>query len=264
MTGSDASWPEMPGFPLPRRPATPLDESVLDALLTGTSLPPDAPHQAHTVADMLASLADPAAPGALAGEAAARRAFARSTSPASISAAGRRPDSGGRSRVAAFVTTRLAAALAAVAVALGGAAGAAYAGALPDPIQNFAHAVIGAPAPHQSAAWPPGTRQEISRQCAVYRRAVTQGAPATGEFTKLARAAGGTGRIGAYCATVLQAGPVPALSHRASGNGYGTTKAHSQKKPHPTAKPHPTPKPHPTAKPHPTPGPHPTPEPHHS
>jgi hypothetical protein len=264
MTGSDASWPEMPGFPLPRRPATPLDESVLDALLTGTSLPPDAPHQARTVADMLASLADPAAPGALAGEAAARRAFARSTSPASISAAGRRPASGGRSRVAAFVTTRLAAALAAVAVALGGAAGAAYAGALPDPIQNFAHAVIGAPAPHRSAALPLGARREFFRQCGAYRRGVTHGASATGEFAKLARAAGGAAKIGAYCAAVLQAGAVPAPSHRANGNAYGTTKAHSQKKPHPTARPHPTAKPHPTPGPHPTPRPHPTPGPHHS
>jgi len=63
----------------------PLDESVLDALLTGTSLPSDAPEQAHTVAEMLASLADPAVPGALAGEAAARRAFARAASPAGIS-----------------------------------------------------------------------------------------------------------------------------------------------------------------------------------
>jgi hypothetical protein len=47
-----------------------------------------------------------------------------------------------------LLSAKLAAALAAGAIGLGGAATAAYAGALPAPVQNFAHHTIGAPAPH--------------------------------------------------------------------------------------------------------------------
>ncbi|HEY2312045.1 MAG TPA: hypothetical protein VGH96_00420, partial [Streptosporangiaceae bacterium] len=122
MSGPDASSPEMPGFPFPRRPAMPLDESVLDALMTATSLPPDAPLLAHTVADMLASLADPVSPGALAGETAARAAFARAASPAGISPAARRRARRRPKRLGAIATTRIAAVAATVAVGLGGAA----------------------------------------------------------------------------------------------------------------------------------------------
>ncbi len=96
------------------------------------------------VAEMLAELAGPAEPGELAGEAAARFSFASSASPVRASPASRpawqRPWlSAPRAGVAAG--------LVAAAVGLGGGAAAAYAGALPGPIQDFAHHMIGAP-PH--------------------------------------------------------------------------------------------------------------------
>jgi hypothetical protein len=159
MSGSDASYGEMPGFPFSRRPAPELDESLLDALLTGQSLPPDASGPAQVMADMLASLAEPGNSGALAGESAARLAFARAASPAGISPAVPRPASAGRRP--ARLTARLAAALVAVAVGLGGVA-AAFADVLPARLQDLAHQTIGAPGAHRPA---PRLRSAPSMLC---------------------------------------------------------------------------------------------------
>jgi hypothetical protein len=209
MSGSDASSPEMPGFPLSRRPAMPLDESVLDALLTGRSLPPDAPCQARAVADMLASLADPAVPGALAGEAAARRAFARAASPASTSRAGGQHRRQAPRRLPAALTTRLAAAAMACIVALGGVAAAAYAGALPAAIQDFAHRVIDAPAAQHHAPNPPGQQRPDGSATSPQGRATGSTKPA--------------------------AHPTPRPDP--------TPTAHPTHRSHPAPRPHPTPKP---------------------
>jgi hypothetical protein len=132
----------MPTFPRPRRPAREPDEPLLDMILDGRSLPPDAPRDAHALADRLTDLAGPAEPGVLPGEAAARSAFARTALRAGVS---RRPDRR-RPRLPAR-RAALAAALVAVTAGLGSAV-AAYAGALPGPIQDFAHHVIGAPPAH--------------------------------------------------------------------------------------------------------------------
>jgi hypothetical protein len=140
----DASPSEMPGFPSPSQPGCELGEPLLDALLDGRSLPPDAPGEARAVAQMLADLAGPAEPGELAGEAAARSVLARSRSPVRVEPTTRRP---ARRRSWPARYARPAVALIAAAVGLGGTA-AAYAGALPGPIQNFAHHTIGAPPTH--------------------------------------------------------------------------------------------------------------------
>jgi len=145
MSSPGASSGEMPGFPFPGRPGSELDESLLDALLNGHSLPPEAPEQARVIAELLASLAGPACPGELAGEAAARSVFARNASPAGISPSARQSARRGRSPMLNRLSAGLAATLIAAAVGLGGAA-AAYAGVLPGPIQAFAHQTIGAPA----------------------------------------------------------------------------------------------------------------------
>ncbi len=141
----------MPGSSFTPRSGSELDESLLDALLDGQPLAADAPQQAHLMAGLFASLAGPADPGDLAGEAAARAAFARAAAPADVWPDAPRP---ARRRLSilrpparwapARVRARLAAGLTAAAVGLCGAA--AYAGALPGPIQDFAHHVIGAPA----------------------------------------------------------------------------------------------------------------------
>jgi hypothetical protein len=158
MDGSDASSGEMPGFCHPSRPRRELGEPLLDALLEGRSLPPDAPVELRVVAEMLADLAGPAEPGELAGEAAARLGLARAPSPAGISPAAHRSARRRRSWISVPGTVRLGGALIAAAVGLGGAA-AAYAGALPSPLQNLAHHLIDAPPAHR--ARPPRPRPGV-------------------------------------------------------------------------------------------------------
>ncbi len=147
----------MTEFSLAGRDRPKLDERLLDTILTGQQLLPDAPGQATVVAEMLASLAGPVDSGPLTGEDAARTAFARAArqpGPARWRP-GRRP---GR------LTMRLAAGLAAIAAGTSAAA-AAYAGALPGPVQDLAHVAIGAPSPrapgasgrHQPGTVRPGT-----------------------------------------------------------------------------------------------------------
>lgn len=151
----DASSGEMPGFYHPSRPSRELGEPLLDALLEGRSLPPDAPTELCAVAEMLADLAGPAEPGELAGEAAARLGLARTASPVGISPAAHRSARRKRSWMSVPGTVRLGGALIAAAVGLGGAA-AAYAGALPGPFQDLAHNLIGAPPAHHAS--PPRPR----------------------------------------------------------------------------------------------------------
>ena len=149
MDPADASSGEMSGFFHPRRPSRELGEPLLDALLEGRSMPPGAPVELCAVAEMLADLAGPAEPGELAGEAAARLGLARTAHPAGISPAAHRSARPRRSWTSVPGTVRLGGALIAAAVGLGGAA-AAYAGALPGPVQDLAHHLIGAPAAHRA------------------------------------------------------------------------------------------------------------------
>jgi hypothetical protein len=136
----------MTGFPFPSRPGRELGETLLDALLNGQSPPPDAPEQACVVAEMLADLAGPAEPGELAGEAAARSAIARCSSRAGVPPATGRPP---RRRRCWLPAPRPGLTAALIVAAVGASATAAYADALPGPIQNFAHHVIGAPPAHR-------------------------------------------------------------------------------------------------------------------
>jgi hypothetical protein len=187
MTGPDASWHEMPGFTLPGWLGRDADEQLLDTILAGMPLPPSAPREYHVVAEQLADLATPAGPGPLPGETAALAAFSSSVSSGSLSpaAAGARAfgartagadltgavpgDARGRSgtRRRGLLTTgraRLAAAVTAVGLVLGTTA-AAYAGALPAQVQDFAHRMIGAPAAHHSVGHPhPALTQRPGRQ----------------------------------------------------------------------------------------------------
>ena len=199
MSGPGVSPGEMPGFPFIRRRARDLDEPLLDALLAGQALPPDAPEQAHAVAAILGSLVIPAGPGPLAGEAGARSAFARAASPAGIlptSPAARR----GRARPR--VRLRLVTAVVAVTTVLGGVA-AAWADVLPGPIQELAHQVFGAP-----AASRPSPRAPASLLCSAYKRAQMHGGPRAiaAAHARLAKAAGGASKIGRYCASIPQPG----------------------------------------------------------
>ena len=159
MTARGAVPDEMPEFSLSGRAGLELDDQLLDAILSG-QLSPEAPGQATVVAEMLASLADPVYSGHLAGEEAARSAFARAVSPApgrhGAPEPAARPARTAPSWRPGKITMRLAAGLAAVTVGLSGTV-AAYAGALPAPVQNLAHFAIGAPPP------PPASRQNPGR-----------------------------------------------------------------------------------------------------
>jgi hypothetical protein len=157
MGPSDAPHGEMPGFPFSSRPDPEADD-LLGMILDGQSLPPDAPGDIHALAETLAALSGPAGPDELAGEAAvrsavARKALARTASPAGVSAA--RPDRNKAPRRAVPPSTRVAAGLVAATIGLGGTtAAAAYTGALPGPIQDFAHRIIHAPPAHHRRPHP--------------------------------------------------------------------------------------------------------------
>jgi hypothetical protein len=213
----------MAEFPFHRGPASELDESVLDLLLARQPLPLDAPRQVRMTADALASLSDPQRPGALAGEAAARSAFASAAASPAIGLPAARPPAR-PTRVWRFVVTRprLAAVLAAVAVSLGGTTAAAYAGALPAPVQDIAHLAIGAPAVHHAAPRPQ-PRRIASQLCAAYQRAQAHSGPAirAAQARALATAAGGAGKISAYCASPR----VPGTASARHGS-LGHAKAH--------------------------------------
>lgn len=143
----------MPGFPFPGRPGGEPDEPLLDMIIAGRVLPPDAPQPMHDLVSMLAALAGPAESGELAGEAAVRAAFSRAASPAGISAAAQRPARRRRNRGfrgPARSRARLATALV-VAVAGLGSVFAAYIDVLPSPIQQLAHVTVAAPAPPSSS-----------------------------------------------------------------------------------------------------------------
>jgi hypothetical protein len=145
MTGSDASSSEMPKVPFPGRTGRDQDELLLDMILDRRPLPPSAPPGMHALAAKLVGLADPPGAGELPGEAAALAAFLRSGSPASTLVLAGEPPRHRRGRRVLAGRARLSVAAAVVTVALSGTA-AAYAGALPASVQNFAHRMIDAPA----------------------------------------------------------------------------------------------------------------------
>ena len=167
MSGPDAMHDEMPGF-FPGRPGGEYGEPLLDMLLERRPIPPGAPPEVHDLARMLAAAAGPAEPGELAGEAATMAAFARRASPAGISPAVSRSARRRLSGWSARGRVPLAAAVTAVTAGLGSTA-AAYAGVLPNPIQQFAHETIAAPAPYDASH--PSTASAASPQPSAGRQA---------------------------------------------------------------------------------------------
>ncbi len=126
---------------------------------------------------------------------------------------------------------KLGAAVAGLTLALGGTAFAAYTGSLPSGAQNVAHMVIGAPAApatglptHRPTST--GTRSESAVSatpvgpdasgpaafglCTAWTQHQSNGASTNGSaddsvaFKNLAAAAGGAGKVAAYCATILR------------------------------------------------------------
>jgi hypothetical protein len=133
--------------------------------------------------------------------------------------------------LASLLSARAAAAAVVVALGLGGFATAAFVGKLPEPAQQFAHHAFGAPSAHGThatgthpsatarPAGPDATGPAAFGLCNAWTHAKAHG---TGTqqavaFRNLAAAAGGTGKVAAYCAAVPH--PGAASSHGAHPNG---------------------------------------------
>jgi hypothetical protein len=144
VTGRGVSGSDMPSLPWTARPdVSPVEDTSLEALLAGTGLPAGADPELRSVADVLAALSARPAGDELTGLAAARAGFRRHVvRPVQVRESPRRRPGGLASRLG----VKLGAATALVAMALGGAAAAAYADVLPGSWQQFAHRTIGAPA----------------------------------------------------------------------------------------------------------------------
>ncbi|MGH3395644.1 MAG: hypothetical protein ACRDPO_13240, partial [Streptosporangiaceae bacterium] len=146
--------------------------------------------------------------------------------PGEFPADGRQPGRR-RPRLPLRLSARLGAAMAAVLVMLGGTV-AAYAGALPGPIQNLAHRAIDAP--------PARTSLTAPAMCVAYERAEARhDAPAlAGTFTRLAKAAGGASRVIPYCIeagkplTAIRPGGQPASAASPNPSGRGQQHAHGR------------------------------------
>jgi len=260
MTGRGVSDGDMPIFPWSARGGVPpVGDPAFDALLSGNLGPEDAAEALRPVAEVITALKAAPAGSELAAEGRAlavyRAAVGRSAEPVRT----RRR----RHRLTSRLSARLAAVAAAGAVALGGAAAAAYAGALPAPVQKFAHETIGAPAVHRGApATPVGPRATGKARyglCTAYAHLKADGTARQKAvaFRNLATAAGGAANVTAYCAAVAH--PGAAASGRPAGHSTGRPAGHPTGRPtgRPTGKPteHPTGKPpdHPAGKPTSTP-----------
>lgn len=131
----------------------------------------------------------------------------------------------------AALTGKLATVLAVGALGLSGAgvATAAYTGSLPDTLQDVAHKTIKAPAAHHAkAVGPDPTGEAAYGLCNAFDKVKEHGKAKQQSvaFENLATAAGGAGKVAAYCATITKPNESP------------EPRTHSTGKPsHPTGKP---------------------------
>jgi hypothetical protein len=259
MSHCDVSYADMPIIPGCRElRCRRLPDRALEALLAGDLLTKDATAGLQPVAALLAALTAAPEGGELAGHARALAEFrCRDGMPThSRRSARRRPR-----LLTSLLSAKAAAAAVTAAVALGGAATAAYAGDLPAPAQKFAHNTIGAPSPkpsHSPGSTPVGpnaTGPAAFGLCTAYLHAKAHGSAShkAVAFRNLAAAAGGAGKIAAFCAAV----PHPGRSHSSQpGSGRpGSAPSHPAGQPsslpttHSSGHPSSVPTTHPTGKP---------------
>ena len=250
----------MPNFPWPDRwDASWIKDAAPAALLAGTEMPPDSGPGLQPVADVLAALGAPAGSDELAGEAVAMTEFRHRfgvPAPTPCRSRRRRP-----TLLTSLLSAKAAAVAAIAAVGVGAAATtAAFAGALPGPLQQFAHQTFGAPAAHQDKAPPAGPAASATPVgpnahshaafglCTAFKRATAHGSAAQKAvaFRNLVKAAGGADNVAAFCAAVPHPGASPSPQPP-------PTHPTGPPSPHPTGPPstHPTgpPSTHPTGPP---------------
>lgn len=154
MTGPDIPDLDRQGFGRPEHQDMPsISDVSLAALLSGLRPPAGSAPQLCSLAESLAILTDRPDSDELGGEAETLAAFrARFAAPGRVHRSRRRePRRLPRSRP----VRSAAAVLGAAVFSFGGLAAAAYAGALPTPLQRLAHEIIAAPAPHAQPASSP-------------------------------------------------------------------------------------------------------------
>jgi hypothetical protein len=165
----------------------------------------------------------------------------------------------------------LSAKLAAVAALTAGAlAAAAYAGALPAPVQNFAHHAFGAPAAHRAGnpappKTPPGpapARPGARGLCQAYAKGHGNARQKARAFRKLAAAAGGASQVTAYCAGLAHPAKTPPGQQAKHAAGKPSAASAHTPAAHSTHNPATQPRSHPTHPGH-TPGSHPSHPGHH-
>jgi hypothetical protein len=238
-------------------------DGMLEALLDGRPLPAEQ-DTLRPVADMLATLTATGGRDELAGHAHALGVFHAGFG---VSTTTRRRHPWRRPMLTTLLSAKLAAALAAGAVGLGGAATVAYAGALPAPVQDFAHHTIGAPAAHpgtppnptvsaspHTAARPVGSPSPIASPrsggpnpagaaayglCNSYSQALAHGSAADKSvaFGNLITAAGGADKVTTYCATVVHPGATPSGQPSTHPTGQASTSPDAASSNDPTGKP---------------------------
>ncbi len=206
---------DMPNFLQPAaRDGLPFSDAALAALLAGTE-PPEPMPGLQPVADVLAALRSGPTRDELAGEASVLAEFRRGAGVAARTPAPHRPR-----RVTSRVGARAAVAAAVAALSLGGLATAAYAGMLPAPMQRLAHDTIGAPAApsgspakthlarNRTSVLPGTTGPTAHRLCTAYTLAKAHGTAAqrAAAFHNLVGAAGGAGKVAAFCGTAVHPG----------------------------------------------------------
>ena len=206
---------DMPNFLRPAaRDGLPFSDAALAALLAGAE-PPEPMPGLQPVADVLAALRSGPTGDELVGEASVLAEFRRGAGVVARTPAPHRPR-----RVTSLVGARAAVAAAVAALSLGGLATAAYAGMLPAPVQRFAHDTIGAPpapsgspagthlARSQAPVRPGAAGSTAHRLCTAYTVAKAHGTAAqrAAAFHNLVGAAGGAGKIAAFCGTTVHPG----------------------------------------------------------
>lgn len=205
MTGSDVSDGDMPNFPWPgRRDVSAIGDMALAALLAGGQVPEDSAGL-QAAADVVAALRAGPASDELAGEATALAEFRDRVG---VSHPARRSPRRRPALLTSLLSAKVAAAVAAAAICIGGVATAAYAGALPGPVQRLAHDAIGAPTARQGmhparlAAGAAARRPAAHWLCIAYARAKAHGTAAQQAvaYHNLVKAAGGADKVVAYCA----------------------------------------------------------------
>lgn len=163
----------------------------------------------------------------------------------------------GRSRTAALAVSALSLSV----VSLGGLGAAAYVGVLPAPVQQAMHDAVGAPAPTKGGAGSSAGRTPVTSPTAAVGPSATSSAAAglcrawsadkakgtaserSVAFRNLATAAGGAGKVQAYCATALaqkpsRGAPTSSVTGTPPGKGKGTGTGTGK----PTTKPGSTPR----------------------